>query len=192
MARIHPLIRDPFLWLMETMIVAAIGMLMLAMPAQASTCGQFFANHHAVVAQQVIVPAVAVSPYIYQAGRDVEAEALAAKVAKLVVGQLRAELRTGSTQQQSTPASALAQHCAKCHSGAAPKAGVVFDGVTYLACNQVTAALRAIRDETMPKDHKVSAEVKGQLMEELLNLESPADRPQRVEVPPPEPSGELK
>lgn len=69
------------------------------------------------------------------------------------------------------PNSALVQHCKKCHSGAAPKAGIVFDGITDLKCAQVTAALRQIAANKMPKDHQIDNLAKGALMQELLNLE---------------------
>lgn len=156
-------------------------------PAHAGNCQPFFYKQ-AVVA---VAPAY-VAPVYYQAGIGIENDALAAKVAKIVVGQLRAELKAGSQQQTAPGASksAIAQHCSKCHSGAAPKGGIVLDGVTDLACSQITASLRAIADESMPKDHKIAAEVKGQLMQELLALEA-ADRPHAVTVEKPEQTGTL-
>lgn len=173
----------------STVIKAIIAILatlfFMATSAPAShPCGQFFYKQ-----QVVAVAPVYAAPVYYQAGRDIESEAIAAKVAKLVIGQLRAELRTPQ-QQVTRSTSAIAQHCAKCHSGAAPKAGITYDGATGLECFQVTSALRAIANESMPKDHKLTPEQKGQLMQELLDLE--ADRPQRVEIPSPLPSGELK
>lgn len=150
--------------------------------ARASNCGQFFHHHQQVVA---VAPVVA-APIYYQAGRDIEAEAIAAKVAKLVIGQLRAELNAPQ-RQTAMKQSALAQHCAKCHSGATPKGNVTYDGVTALACVQVTAALRSIAKEEMPKDHKLTPEQKGAVMQELLDLEQPADRSRPVEIPPPAP-----
>lgn len=167
----------------------ALALIALLIPsiAHAGNCGHFFA-----VKQVVAVAPVYAAPIYYQAGVGIEQDALAAKVARIVVGQLRAELNAPQQiRQQQTRPSALAQHCAKCHSGANPKAGVVLDGSTGIACFQITAALRAISTDTMPKDHKLTPDQKGAVMQELLDLE--ADRPTRpAEVPPPLPSGELK
>lgn len=151
-------------------LLIVAGLLLAAVPhssADASGCRQFFVHQAAVVAPVVAVPQV-----YYQAGKDIEAEALAEKVARLAVPKIIAQLNVGNLRQQQTaPQSAIAQHCSKCHSGATPKAGVVYDGVTTLACFQVTNALRALRDDAMPKDHKLTPEQKGAVMDELLNLE---------------------
>lgn len=163
------------LWLLWGVIAIAglLGIVALCEPARAADCRPFF------VKQQVayIAPIVA-APVYYQAGVGIEQDALAAKVAKIVVGQLRAELKAGTQQQTaSASTSALAQHCAKCHSGSAPKAGVVIDGMTLMACSQITASLRSIAKEEMPKDHKLTPEQKGAVMQELLSLEAPRDSP---------------
>ena len=152
-------------------------------------CRQFFVQK--VVAAPVVAYA---APVYYQAGVGIEQDALAAKVAKIVVGQLRAELQASSIRQQQTAkqSTALSQHCAKCHSGATPKGGITIDGETPMDCWQITASLRAIAADTMPKDHKIPPEVKGQAMQELLDLEQSADRPRSVQVQAPEASGELK
>lgn len=149
----------------RAVLIAAL-LAALGTPALAD-CRQFFVQKH-VVQQVQVIQAVAVSPYLYQAGRDIEADALAAKVAALVTQQLRAQ---PLVQQQTAPASVIAQHCAKCHSGATPKAGITLDGSTELLCSQITASLRAIAADKMPKDHKIDPAVKGAIMQELLNLE---------------------
>ena len=149
-----------------------------------SPCNQFFHHKQAVA---VVAPVYA-APIYYQAGRDIESEAIAAKVAKIVIGQLRAELNTPQKQAATASASAIAQHCGKCHSGANPKAGIVYDGITGLACVQVTAALRSIAREEMPKDHKLTPEQKGEVMQELLDLEQPFDK----SPPLPKPVGQLE
>lgn len=95
----------------------------------------------------------------------------------------------GSVAPSQTPNSALAQHCKKCHSGAAPKAGLVFDGITDLKCSEVTAALRQIASNKMPKDHQIDGPTKGALMGELLDLEI---LPVRAEPPPPVPTPDLE
>lgn len=140
--------------------------------AVARNCHQFFAQ------QVVAVPYVQPNVY-YSVGQDLQTEALAERVAALVEKKLA--LR-GAIQQnvqgEDVPAppvpqnaTALAKHCSKCHNTTAAKAGHVFDGLTELKCSQITAAIRAIASNKMPKDHKIDPSVKGQLMEELLNLE---------------------
>jgi len=163
----------------------ALSLIASCQSAYGADCRQFFYKQQVVA----VAPVVAYPHVYYQAGVGVEQDALAAKVAKLVIGQLRAELKT-APQQQTSKQSAIARHCAKCHSGAAPKAGIVLDGVTSLACSQITSSLRAIASEEMPKDHKLTPEQKGAVMQELLNLE--ADRSRSVDVLPPEPTGEIK
>lgn len=137
-------------------------------------CRQFFVKQ--VVVAQPVVQAVAVSPYIYQAGRDIEADALAAKVAALVAPKIVEQLKAaGGTAAQPLAAPVVqplvAQHCAKCHSGAAPKAGLVLDGTTPLLCSQITASLRQLAADKMPQDHQIAPSVKGAIMQELLDLE---------------------
>jgi uncharacterized membrane protein len=164
-----------FLWffLVMGMILA---LLVLADKAKAD-CRHFFVQKQVVVPvyQQVVYPAVAVSPYIYQAGRDIEADALAEKVARLVAQKLTAA--SVQQQQKEAPKSALVQHCSSCHAVAAPPKGVLIDGTTQMLSSQITSSLRAIRDEKMPKDHKVPPEVKAALMEELLSLERKEELP---------------
>lgn len=137
-------------------------------------CRQFFVKRQAVIVQQVAVPVY--PPVYYSAGGDIQAEALAEKVARLVEGRLA--LRQ---QQTAPPASLVAQKCAKCHSGPNAKGGITLDG-SALACHQVTEAIRQIAADKMPKGGPVlPPEVKGQLLQELLDLESK-----------PSPDGELQ
>jgi len=164
-------------------------------------CNQFFQKQYVqTYATQAVV---AYAPVQYLAGQDIQAEALAEKVARLVDKKL--ELRIQQLSQQQTapkPQTAIGQHCAKCHSGATPKGGVTFDGLTAIPPNLALAALRSIKDESMPKDHKIDPAVKGQLMEELLALDSstvaaqradilgqqpPAQQQRPAELPPPRP-----
>ncbi len=163
----------------------ALTLLLLPAAAQAANCQQFFYQRQVAY----VAPVVAYPQVYYQAGRDIEAEALAEKVARLVDKKL--ELRAQQRQQvTAAPPSTIAQHCAKCHSGATPKAGLVFDGVTALDARHVTAALKQIRDQTMPKDHKLPPGAAPALMEELLNLESeplPHTVPRPDSGPPPAP-----
>lgn len=91
----------------------------------------------------------------------------AAEVTKSVVP-------TPPTQEQPTPTSSiLATRCAKCHGLqlASPKAGVYLDGGHPLSGALIVKSLQQVRDDKMPKDEpKLSAQEKGQLMEELLGL----------------------
>jgi uncharacterized membrane protein len=159
---------------MAAKVIAALAVLVIASTAQAD-CRQFFvAKHHrqAVVVQQVV--AQYYPPVYYAAGQDLEAEALAAKVAALV------ERKLALRQEQTAPAhsqSILAQKCAKCHSGATPKGGITLDGSTELLCRQITASIRAVSTDHMPKGGPaLTPEQKGALLDELLSLE-------RKEVP---------
>jgi hypothetical protein len=155
--------------------------------ASGGGCGQFFVHRQQVNAYAV--PTLHYAPAVYYAaGRDIEAEALAEKVAKLVLGKLESRL-TQPTRVEAT-ASPLAEHCAKCHSGAAPKGGIVIDGSTPLLCGQITGSLRQIASDAMPKDHKLTPDQKGALMQALLDLE--AKEPEQIAAPRPEPHGVLK
>lgn len=170
--------------LFATIVAAAFA---LVAAATAGECHHFFqqvkavqvVQHHAV---QVVAPVhhAYVAPQIlYQAGQYIEAEAIAEKAA------LRALAKFTAYQQQAarSPAVAtpppvpaaeniVAEKCGRCHSGAAPKAGLTLDGVTGLPCDAITASLRAIKDDRMPKGGGLSPEEKGLLMEALLALES--------------------
>ena len=166
-------------------VIAVVLLLAPATSALAGGCQQFFA-HRAVVQQIVAVPTV-----YYAAGQNIEQDALAAKVAKIVVSQLRAEM-TSPPKQQAAPQSLLSQACARCHSGPTPKGNVTIDGQTAMECHQILAAIRAVADGSMPKGITLSAEQKGRLLDGLLAMEQPADRPQSVTVQQPQESGVLK
>lgn len=165
---------------MKNLVSVVVAFLILGGTATAtSPCNQFFAYKQAYVAPVVAYAAPVVQ---YYAGQDIQAEALAEKVARLVDKKLELRLAQRQQQVQARPQSILAQHCAKCHSGATPKASMTYDGLTPIPPDMVVAALRAIRDEAMPKDHKIDAAVKGALMEELLSLDStPVQRPGQPE-----------
>jgi mono/diheme cytochrome c family protein len=155
---------------------ASLALALLAFAATANAtppCNQFFTQKYVQpYAQQVVAYA---APLVqYYAGQDLQAEALAEKVARLVDKKLEVRIQQLSQSQQvkAAPQTMLGQHCSKCHSGATPKGGLTFDGLTPVPPDLALSALRAIRDEAMPKDHKIDAAVKGTLMEELLSLDS--------------------
>lgn len=180
-------------------LIIAIGVLAAATSAYATPpCNQFFAQKYVAP----VYAAVQYAPVQYLAGQDIQAEALAERVARLVDKRLSVRIQQLSQQQVAPkPATMLSQHCAKCHSGATPKGGLTFDGLTPVPPELALAALRSIRDEVMPKDHKVPPEVKGALMEELLSLDAsaqqrpatlPAPVKQEPEFVPPPPDGGLR
>jgi hypothetical protein len=98
-----------------TALVAAIVFMLawfaLTMHANAG-CRQFVRQYHHV--QQVVAVHHAQPLVLYKAGADLEAEALADKVARLVTQKLSAK----QTQSQTAPTSTvLTQRCASCHNG---------------------------------------------------------------------------
>lgn len=167
--------------LFVTIVVAALA---LVAAATAGECHHFFqpvkavqvVQHHA--AQAVVAPVIYPQIY-YQAGANIEAEAIAEKaalraLAKFTAYQQQAAVRPQVAIPPPVPAAEniVAEKCGKCHSGAAPKAGLTLDGLTGLPCDAITASLRAIKDDRMPKGGGLSPEEKGLLMEALLALES--------------------
>lgn len=172
--------------MVRTLIIAA-SLSAVVNPIARADCRQFFTYQKTYAAPVVTYT----QPLVYyQAGRDIEAEAIAAKVAKIVVGQLRQEINAPAKQQ--APSSALAQACARCHSGANPKGGVTIDGNTAMDCHSVLQAIRLVAADKMPPNQKLAPEQKGRLLDELLLLEQPADKSPPVAVPVPEESGVLK
>ncbi len=184
--------RASLIWITRVCFWVAIALAFIHKAHATTPCNQFFVQKQ--YAQAVVAYAAPVVQYY--AGQDIQAEALAEKVARLVDKKL--ELRLSQSQQvKAPPQTMLAQHCSKCHSGATPKAGLTYDGITPLPSELAIAALVAIKDESMPKDHKIDPAVKGQLMEELLSLGSSRPRepvqPQPVsqqpaDLPPPLPA----
>lgn len=163
------------------LFTAIVFILGIAVAANAGNCRQFFVQQYAapIYAQPVI---------LYQAGVQVEHDALAERIAQRVEAKIIQRLQaTSAPQQQRQSATALEVHCAKCHSGGAPKGGLVIDGSSAIECRTITAALRAISQDLMPKDHKLTPEQKGAVMQQLLDLE-------REELPPvaPPPDGKLE
>lgn len=161
------------------LLPALIILLGVAGVATARNCHQFFA---APVVQQV----VAYPQVYYSVGQDLQTEALAEKVAALVEKKLalRAAVKA---EPVVSPSSALVTNCGKCHSGPNAKAGIMYDG-SPLKCGDITKALRAIAADKMPKGSKIDGATKGQLMQELLDLEA---KPPAVAVPP-TPSSDLE
>lgn len=142
--------------------------------ADAGHCRVFFQQHHAVAVQQV----VAVQPLIlYQAGADIQAEALAEKVARLV--QQKLTLAQQAPQQQRVAPSAFAK-CAACHTGENAAGGLVLDGQTLLDCQTYAAWGRmaglgeGIPDKMRAVVGSLSPQEKGDINEAILRLLKPA------------------
>lgn len=78
----------------------------------------------------------------------------------------------GDTPPAPSPAAAslIKAKCATCHSGSAPKGGLLLDGTAPLDCEQTLAAMKAISNGTMPKGKPVTPEEAGALFQELLEL----------------------
>lgn len=180
------------------LVILCIAAACIVQSAHGSDCRAFF-KQRVVVQQQVVAYAQPyyVQPYYapltyYAAGADIQSEAQAEKIARFAVPKILQQLQKQQAikqnvqapvpqPQQETTSSVLAQKCAKCHSGAAPKKGITIDGSTAMFCDQITRAIRMIRDDKMPKGGPpLTPDEKGQALEELLSLE-------RLTLPPPIP-----
>lgn len=142
-----------------------------------------FAGHPVCVkqVQQVVQPVlVPQNVYVSQYYRVGEALIVPELVAELRA--LRAEVAALKVAPQTAPqadtapppTSMIATKCAKCHTGNTPKGGVFLDGQTQLGCSSITEALRKIAAGTMPPPESgvtLTPQEKGQLMQELLDLE---------------------
>lgn len=170
--------------------VIVVLLLAAAPSVHAAGCQQFFTTGY----QQTYAAQVVAAPLVYyQAGQSIEQDALAAKVAKRVIEQLRSELNAPQRPQQTAAQTVLSQACAKCHSGATPKGGLTIDGQTPLECDSILDAIQAVASGSMPKGATLTPEQKGKVLDELLLLRRQvADKPQSVNVSPPEQSGVLK
>lgn len=166
--------------MVRTLIIVAVMSAFVAPLEARGDCRQFFVQkQHVAYVQPVYYPQI-----YYAAGRDIEAEALAQKVAKLVAAQLRAEDRLPSRQQANS--TILSQVCGKCHTGPNPKGGLTIDGETPMSCESILESISSVASGKMPQGIKLTPEQKGQVLDELLALRK---KPTPV---PPVPEGELK
>jgi cytochrome c553 len=161
----------------------ALALTLLASTAHAD-CHQFFSYRQAYVAP-VVAYAV---PIYYQAGRDLEAEALADKVARLVTQKLEARLTAPQAVRAKASAGAFSK-CVRCHG---PESSVVLDGSAKVDCwtlarwVQISGQGVNVPPEMKKLVDSLSPQEKGAVADEMLNLGA-ADRPKPVDVPPPEP-----
>lgn len=188
-------------------------------------CSRCEANDCYIAQRQVAyyyaqpVAAYAAPLVYYSAGERLITDANVEKIAAAIIRQqqqqaqvqapVKSQVQAPQPQPQiqprqniaRVPASILAIKCAECHSGTKPKKGIVIDGKTEMFCNQVTASIRAIRDDHMPLNGPpLSNAEKAQALEELLALESrlppgtpqndggePVEPMQGNDLPPPRP-----
>ena len=167
-------------------LISAIILSAVAPPLESlGDCRQFFVQKQQVAyVQPVYYP-----PVYYAAGRDIEAEALAEKVAKLVAHKLALRDQQSNlprTREQQAAQSLLSQVCGKCHTGPNPKGGLTIDGETPMSCESILESISSVASGKMPQGIKLTPEQKGQVLDELLGL-----RKKSTPVPP-LPEGELK
>lgn len=155
----------------------------------ASVMGSCVVHQQAVVAQQYVAPA----QVLYFVGAPLRVQSLvehaqrtdpayaeflefkALKAGKHVQQHSNQQAMTAEGESMPPPnpesQSLVQQHCAKCHGTATPEAGYFIDGQPGMRATDVLAALRAISNDKMPKDHKLTREQKNLLLKELLTLE---------------------
>ncbi|HKD36502.1 MAG TPA: hypothetical protein VKB78_06865 [Pirellulales bacterium] len=145
------------------------------------------------VAVSVGVPVAEVAPYYYsyqaaapQPAAVAVSETAIDEIAARVVEKLRSPSvgsaaaagpasAPRSAPQMATslpPISIVAEKCAKCHGGSAPKADLSFENLAALDCESRLKAVRAVLSQKMPKGGPpLSAEEAGKLLEELVGRE---------------------
>lgn len=169
------------------------GLLSFACTASYADCRQLFVKQqHGYVAQQLVAPVV-----YYQAGRDIEADALAEKVAKLAASKLMQQLATMQpaqlTGKQQVASAGAFQKCAQCHSGANPKAGLTLDGSTPVPCQTLWRWLEiSMQGKDVPRAmdglvKQMTPEEKGALTDAMLKMGSLEAQNVRPESVPPDP-----
>jgi cytochrome c553 len=156
----------------------ALALTLLASTAHAD-CHQFFSYRQAYVAPVVAYAA----PVYYQAGRDLEAEALADKVARLVTQKLEARLTAPQAVRAKAAAGAFSK-CIRCHG---PESSVVLDGSAKVDCWTLARWVQMGRGENVPPEMKkllesMSPEEKGRIADGMLDLGA-AVRPKPVIEP---------
>lgn len=131
-------------------------------------CRQFFAYRQAVVA----VPVVAYPQVYYQAGRDIEVEAIVARAVKQAIPLVAAELRAGGSQKAAIKVDAFAK-CVRCHGS---DASVVLDGSVKIACityarwGEIAGLGRNVPPEMKKLVDSLTPDEKGAVADAMLNL----------------------
>ena len=145
----------------------------LGLPALAT------AGHCPKVRSRVVVQAQAVQyvqPQSYYAvGQAAQEDALAERIAARVLAKLEA----AATVKTEAVSSLAMQHCAKCHGGPEPKAGLDLSG--DLDCETRLHAIRMLladdESKRMPKGKPLDAETLGLLIQEFATPPTQGDSP---------------
>jgi hypothetical protein len=160
-------------------IATAVALILCAICSTAhADCRQFFVQRHVYVAPVVAYAA----PVYYQAGRDLEAEALADKVTKLVTAKLEAKLTAPQAVRAKASAGAFSK-CVRCHGEGA---SVVLDGsakvtcFTYARWGQIAGQGKDVPPEMKKLIDSLTPEEKGAVADAMLNLGA-ADKPSQPE-----------
>ncbi len=82
-------------------------------------------------------------------------------------GPLRAEAKSLTAPAPPVAQTAVSAKCARCHSGETAKGGLNLSNLALLDCPTRMRAARAVLQERMPKDGKLTAEEAGQVLTEL-------------------------
>lgn len=168
-----------------------LALLSLAIPAHGD-CRHFFVKRQVVV-QQVAVPVFVQPPVYYAAGQDLQAEALAEKVARLVEQKL--SVRQQNHQQPPLVKPGTFAKCASCHAGANPAGGLVLDGETPIDCRayfrwgQIAGQGKDVPERMQALIQSMTPDQKGAINDAMLNL---VERGQPADKPPPPVDGELR
>lgn len=145
-------------------------------------CAVQLRHHHAVALQPVIALNQVYPPSYYSVGAAIQEEAIAERVASLVLSKL-AEMPAEPAEPgapEPIPGehaqlnqSAVNASCVKCHGGDKPKAGIDLSNLADLDCETRLAAIRAVLNQTMPKGAQLDPAEVGDVLTELAG-EDPA------------------
>jgi mono/diheme cytochrome c family protein len=152
-------------------VAIALVLLMLFLTAPAFAGHPCYVQRQAFVAHhQAYVAPVAINYFV---GQPIRAEAIVEKALRddpdyeafqrfkqwkqIENGRPAADATQGATLDANLPETPdssvpiLYQHCGGCHSGAAPKAGLLLDGSAYIDCKTLVKCIDEIEAGTMPK-----------------------------------------
>lgn len=138
-------------------------------------------RHHAVALQPVIALNQVYPPSYYSVGAAIQEEAIAERVASLVLQKLAtaqpAEQPEGPQpipgEHAQLNQSAVNASCVKCHGGDNPKAGIDLSNLADLDCETRLQAIRAVLNQSMPKGGELDPATIGDVLTELAG-EDPA------------------
>lgn len=162
---------------MKSLLTIAL-LFLSAIPASACRFGTC-RSCRAKVIKQVVVQQV--YPVYYQIGQAIRFQAGEEKLRSIIREELAA-----SKQVAQKKAGALREHCGKCHGTqlTSPKGERFFDSGFNLTADAAWDALDAVADGTMPKDHKLTPEQKGAVLDELRTLRKGGAELRESDAPP--------